>query len=258
MTTPLETLLEQLPLGDGVALLARDANGLFALSKPAGVLSHPNVRADIPRSLLAAPYSAEGEFYEIASPTTPGATRRVWLLNRLDSATSGVILLAADAALAALVRKAFLQKNVRKLYNALVFGTPPATAAVWRDRLAVRKSAGQIRASGGGNIPAETRAKVLRRWNDKLPPLTLLELEPRTGRSHQLRVQCALRKLPIVGDATYGAFAANRDFARRHGSARLFLHSRETAFAYTWKNRLFRFRAEAPLPPEFLAPTPRA
>lgn len=250
----LENLLDKLPLGKGVSVIAHDENGLVALCKPDGTLSHPNDRGDLSRSLLKAPYTLDGEFYEFDFPSVEreGKSQRVYLLNRLDSATSGVLLLATNAALAKTIRATFLQKTVRKIYNALVFGTPQRASEIWRDNLAVQKKSGQIRTAAGGNIPAESRMKVLRRWHDKLPPLTLIELEPRTGRSHQLRVQCARRKLPIVGDATYGAFAANRDYAKRGGNPRLFLHSLEASFDYVWKHKHFSFAAKASLPPEFL------
>jgi 23S rRNA-/tRNA-specific pseudouridylate synthase len=75
-------------------------------------------------------------------------------------------------------------------------------------------------------------------------PLALLQLEPATGRSHQLRVQCARRHLPIVGDATYGDFRANRDYARHSGQKRLFLHSHETSLPLG--PRTFTARAELP------------
>jgi 23S rRNA-/tRNA-specific pseudouridylate synthase len=79
----------------------------------------------------------------------------------------------------------------------------------------------------------------------------LIKLEPRTGRSHQLRVQCAKRHLPIVGDQTYGDFTRNRAFAKQAGTKRLFLHSSETSFLYEWRSREFQFTARAALPSEF-------
>jgi 23S rRNA-/tRNA-specific pseudouridylate synthase len=63
--------------------------------------------------------------------------------------------------------------------------------------------------------------------------------------------------LPIVGDATYGDFSANRSFAQLTGQKRLFLHSLETRFSYTWSGRTHSFRAHAPAPPEFAAPFAR-
>lgn len=246
-----DTYWSGLPLGHGVVLLNRDANGLAAFAKPAGVLSHPNTAPDQPRSLLNARYTLEGEYFEWTPDAAEGPPRRLWLLNRLDSATSGVILAAADPGLAAEVRAQFKRKQVRKIYEALVFGSPRQPAEVWRDRLAIEKRGGIVRTTArAGNVPAECRMAVVKSTREE-PRLALLKLEPRTGRSHQLRVQCARRGLPIVGDQTYGDFARNREFARRAGTKRMFLHSVETQFEYDWKGRRHAFAARAPLPPEF-------
>jgi tRNA pseudouridine65 synthase len=241
-----------LPLGRDVTLLARDANGLVAFHKPAGVLSHPNESGDEKRALLHARYHHDGEFFEWRGEgAAEGGTSRLWLLNRLDSATSGVILAAASAELAIVIKAHFKRKQIRKVYLALVFGGPRAAAEVWRDRLAVEKRGGQIRTlAHAGHVPAESAMTVVRR-SPQEPRLTLIRLEPRTGRSHQLRVQCAKRGMPIVGDQTYGDFARNREFAKRTGVKRLFLHSMETAFTYEFKGRTSAFSAVAPLPPEF-------
>jgi 23S rRNA pseudouridine955/2504/2580 synthase len=238
----------ELPLGRGVAVLAHDANGVAAFDKPAGVLSHPNRPADESRSLLCARYRIDDEVFEWACGDT---TRRLWLLNRLDSATSGVILLAADGVLAAEIRAQFRRKEVRKVYHALVFGVPRQAAEVWRDTLAIEKKAGRIRtAADAGRVPAESRM-ALERAGGATERVALLRLEPRTGRSHQLRVQCARRGLPIVGDQTYGDFARNRAFAKAAGTKRMFLHSSETQFRYRYGGVEREFVAKAPLPPEF-------
>lgn len=237
-----------LPLGPGVTLLHRDAAGVAALNKPAGVLSHPNRRGEEPRSLLQVPYDDEAQGYVWSAD---GAERRLWLLNRLDSATSGVILVAADAALAAAIREQFARKRVRKVYNALVFGAPRERVALWRDLLAVQKRGGQVRTSGAaGNIPAVTQFSLLTQARGAFST-ALVRLDPQTGRSHQLRVQAAKRGLPIVGDQTYGDFGLNRAFTRATGEDRLFLHSLETSFSYEWHGRSHTFKAAAPLPPEF-------
>ena len=239
-----------LPLGRGVQLVTRDPNGLVAFAKPAGVLSHPNKSEDEERSLLTTRYQPDGEFYEWKREGA--ASARLYLLNRLDSATSGVLLGATSESLAREIRALFQRRNVRKVYNALVFGIPTAVHQVWKDQLAVQKKGGQIRTETTGNIPAESHMHVLRsRRGDA--PLALISLEPKTGRSHQLRVQCAKRHLPIVGDATYGDFGANRAFAKATGEKRLFLHSLETSFEYVYSGRTYKFNARAPLPEEFNA-----
>jgi 23S rRNA pseudouridine955/2504/2580 synthase len=250
VSASLEDFWAALPLGRGVTRLAVDDNGVVALAKAAGVLSHPNEPGDEPRSLLTARYVIEDECYEWMS-ADGGGPRRLWLLNRLDSATSGVILAAADRELAAEIRAQFKRKQVRKVYQALVFGAPRQPIELWRDLLAVEKRGGKIRtAAGAGHVPAESRMSVVR-MGRATPRVTLVRLEPRTGRSHQLRVQCAKRGVPIVGDQTYGDFTRNREFAKLAGTKRMFLHSMETAFAYEFRGRQYAFAAKAALPAEF-------
>lgn len=251
MSTIPPTFWKTLPLVGGVALLGRDGNGLGALAKPAGVLSHPNEPgADRGRALLEAEYDFEAECFawtDVAS----GDKRRLWLLNRLDSATSGVVLVAADGGLATDMRAQFQRKAVAKTYVALVFGAPRVPRETWRDRLAVERKGGVVRSSAaGGHIPAESDCRVLRAVHGQ-QPLALLELKPRTGRTHQLRVQCSKRQLPIVGDQTYGDFRRNREFAKATGLKRMFLHSLETQVRYSWKGRDWSFAARAEVPAEF-------
>jgi 23S rRNA-/tRNA-specific pseudouridylate synthase len=160
-------------------------------------------------------------------------------------------LVSASGELADEIRAQFKRKQVKKVYHALVFGTPAKSVESWRDLLAVEKRGGQIRtAAQSGQMPAECLASVVK-VGRKQPKLTLVKLEPRTGRSHQLRVQCAKRHLPIVGDQTYGDFTRNRSYAKQAGTKRLFLHSFETSFGYEWKGKAFNFSARAALPAEF-------
>ncbi len=242
----MSTLLGDLPLGPEVTLLVCDTNGLAALAKPEGVLSQPtNDGKDTSRTLLTASYDEAEECYHWKTET--GQPRKLWLINRLDSATSGVILVAATLELATEIREQFKKKMIRKVYQAVVFGAPRQTQEVWRDMLAVKKQGGRIRTEASGNIPAEARMSVVRVSRSQ-PRVTLIKLEPRTGRSHQLRVQCAKRNLPIVGDQTYGNFDANRAFAKEKKVKRLFLHSFETSFTYEFKGKSTAFAAKAPLP----------
>jgi 23S rRNA-/tRNA-specific pseudouridylate synthase len=230
--------------------VALDPNGLAALDKPEGVLSHPNGPRDEGRSLLRARYDPKEECFEW---TGRGGPRRLWLINRLDSATSGLILGAASGELAREVRAQFQRRQVRKTYQALVFGKPRQSAETWKDLLDVKKQGGRIRTvAGSGNVPAECRMVLVRAGSGPVR-VSLIRLEPLTGRSHQLRVQSAKRGLPIVGDRTYGDFGANREFARAGGLKRMFLHSLAIAFAYGFGGVQREFAATAPLPPEFEA-----
>ncbi|HXN36004.1 MAG TPA: RNA pseudouridine synthase [Opitutaceae bacterium] len=243
-------LWADVPLGAGVRVLSVDGNGLAALAKPEGILSHPNGPRDVDRSLVRAPYDKAEECFGWTA--ADGRPRRIWLVNRLDSATSGLILASADGAVAREVRAQFQRRRVRKVYQALVFGKPRQPAEAWRDVLGVSRRGGRIRtAAGAGGLPAECRMTLVRSGPGRL---SLVRLEPQTGRSHQLRVQCAKRGLPIVGDQTYGDFGANRAFVRAGGPKRMFLHSQEIALDYEFGGRRHAFSAQAPLPAEFERP----
>ena len=250
------TAPESLPLGPGVRVLAAHATGLLALGKPAGVLSHPNGPGVPANALLRAEYDADAECYRFAGPD--GAQRRVWLLNRLDSPTSGVVLVATDGALAAHIKALFARREIDKVYHAVVKGARLIPdRGVWRD--ALRKSGGGgdarfVRASAGaGGAPAESHYRW-ERGNRTLPALSLLRLEPKTGRTHQLRIQCALHGHPILGDKTYGDFPLNKTLAARDTRFdRLFLHCSRTAFRYEWAGATHDFLAESPAPEEFAA-----
>ena len=250
MSTAPENFWATLPLHDGIKLLTRDGNGLAAFDKPAGVLSHPNGSEDEARSFLTCRYDKEAQCF--VWKTADGDERKLWLLNRLDSATSGVILTAGSEKLAVAIRSHFANKQVKKIYNAIVFGKPQLKSDLWRDLLSVKKSQGQIRTSMVGNVPSETQFQLIKHTQKNFST-SLVRLEPRTGRSHQLRVQCAKRHLPIIGDQTYGDFGRNRTFAKAIKSKRLFLHSLETSFSYEFAGRANAFKASAPLPEEFQA-----
>ena len=240
---------ETLPLGRDVKVLHRDAQGLVAFDKPAGLLSHPNQTSDEVRSLLMCRYDTAGQCFSWKAEN--GSIRRLWLLNRLDGATSGVILCAATELLARAIKEQFAKKQVRKNYCALVFGKPAEKAVMWRDLVAVSRKGGTVRTQAmAGNIPALTKFQFIKHTQAAFST-SLIRLEPQTGRSHQLRVQCAKRHMPIIGDQTYGDFGLNRSFAKSFGTKRLFLHSLETHFSYEFEGKTHEFKANAPLPPEF-------
>lgn len=235
------------PLGPGVLEVARTAGGLVAVAKPPGVLSHPNGGEPSSRALLTCRYDEAAECYVAGA----GGEGCWWLLHRLDAATSGVVALAEDARLAEAAREAFAGREVRKVYRAVVFGTPLEGKATWRDRLETERRGGVVRTRAGGGGPgragveAAAEMRVVRRGHSPWGAVAELELVPRTGRTHQLRVQCARRRLPIVGDATYGDFARNRALAKATGVKRLLLHAARLELSVTWAGGVERLVAEA-------------
>ena len=136
------SIAQKLPWTKDVRLVACDENGLMAVEKSAGVLSHPNRKSDFGRALLAATYDEEKEAYRVE--TDDGELRLVYLLNRLDSATSGLVLLTTNPKVRTEVLRAFEKKQVRKLYAALVFGFSRKGLPIWKDRLMIKKVQGGL------------------------------------------------------------------------------------------------------------------
>ncbi|MEM1222973.1 MAG: RNA pseudouridine synthase [Verrucomicrobiota bacterium] len=239
---------ENLPFGEEVSLISSNKDGLVALDKPAGVLSHPNNAKDIPRSLLNASYDYDKEVFSWSSDH--GEEYNAWLINRLDSATSGVILLSLAEELSKEIKHQFATHMVSKTYYAIVKGKPSRPAGNWNDSLQKDVYRGNRLVKGGQRVNARSRYQV-----NKLPtggfPVSMLKLMPFTGRTHQLRVQCKKHGHPIVGDKTYGSFSFNREVEGTCGVGRMLLHSAETHVKYSYKGKPREFHAESPLPEDF-------
>ncbi len=230
---------EDLPWGKGVRIL-KSAVDWVAVEKPVGVLSHPNEGGDAGRSVLSAEWNPGDETYRIGKGFGLG------LCHRLDAPTSGVLLLAGGEALG-WFRRAFEEGRMRKKYLAVVVGRPGKPRFVWRDRLSRRRSGNQVRVEISRNgVEAETEGREIG-FRRTAIPLSLLELRPATGRTHQLRVQAAKSGLPVLGDRNYGDFRANRAFQKSGGSRRLFLHAVELS----WERGGTRTTVEAPVGEEF-------
>lgn len=152
------------------------------------------------------------------------ARERPKLVHRLDRDTSGVLLLARGAKAAAMLGKAFQGRTVRKIYWALVAGVPAMKEG--RIDLPLGKRAGprgeRMMADDDAGKSAVSLYSLVETAGRTA---SWLALWPLTGRTHQLRVHCAIVEHPIVGDGKYGGEAA---FLPGDGVARqLHLHARE-------------------------------
>ena len=229
-------------------ILLKDPNGLIALEKPVGVLVHPNensYRANSSPSILNAEYNFNQEAYQLKSLSK---MQRFWLLNRIDAATSGIVLGSTNSDLAKIVKKKFKERNVSKTYYALVHGSSKNLSGnnkskkffSWIDAME------NDRSQGVGDSIAETTVRIVSE-NISTHSL-LLELNPVTGFKNQLRYQCALRGFPILGDRQFGDFALNKFGPAK---SRLYLHAAKIQFTYTHNNTEWTFSAESPLPKAF-------
>ncbi|MDO5693221.1 MAG: pseudouridine synthase [Pseudomonadota bacterium] len=199
-------------------ILYQDAH-LVAIDKPAGLLVH-RTGLDAGETRFAVQLLRE----QIGQP--------VWPVHRLDKGTSGVLVFALGADAASATCSLFESSlGIVKRYQAVVRGWPAAEGVIDHP---LKRLPDDARASPRA-LPAQaavTRFRTLSRHAVPLPygdfPQTrcaLLELQPETGRRHQLRRHCKHMGHPIIGDATHGKGPLNRALAQWLGWRRLWLHA---------------------------------
>jgi tRNA pseudouridine65 synthase len=213
-------------------VLYRDER-LIAVHKPWGLLVH---RSNIDRH--------ETRFaLQIVRDQTG---RYVLAVHRLDKGTSGVLLFAFDAEAAAILGKAFEAGEIDKRYLAVVRGWTEESGVIDHPLSAVADDyAG--RAADAAAQAATTRYRTLARAElphrvDRYPTsrYALIELDPLTGRQHQIRRHLKHIFHPIIGDATYGTGRHNRLFASLFGVQRLLLCCTRMAFLHpSTRERVF-------------------
>jgi 23S rRNA pseudouridine1911/1915/1917 synthase len=194
------------------------------INKPVGLLTHSkgtfNPEATVSTWLRSRMKALRGE--------------RAGIVHRLDRATSGVMICAKTPEALTWLQKQFSQRKVKKTYAAVIDGTLKEPQAIIDMPIERNPKKPQTFRVGSKGKPATTEYKVLK-TNGKL---SLLELKPATGRTHQLRVHLKYLGHPILGDSFYGGQPAER----------LFLHAQ--ALEITLPNRR-RQVFKVPEPPEF-------
>lgn len=194
------------------------------INKPAGVLAHSkgvfNPEATVATWLARRAKGMTGE--------------RAGIVHRLDRATSGLMIVAKSPEALAWLQKQFSQRKVKKTYVAVIEGRPKTAEAVIDMPIERNPKKPQTFRVGANGKPAVTAYKVIAAANG----LSLVELKPTTGRTHQLRVHMAKLGHPIIGDKLYGGRPADR----------LLLHAQ--ALELTLPNRQ-RQVFDAPLPAGF-------
>ena len=150
------------------------------------------------------------------------AEGRPKLVHRLDKDTSGVLLLARSSGTAAHFAKAFSSRTARKLYWALIVGVPSIEDGMIELPIAKQPGTGgeKMHVDEKEGSPARTRYRVIERAGNAA---AWVQLEPYTGRTHQLRVHMAAIGHPIVGDGKYGGHDA---FLTGGISRKMHLHAR--------------------------------
>ena len=221
-------LPEQTADATDIPVLYEDED-IVVINKPAGVLTH--AKGGI---------SQEHTVADMLQPLTTFAsdTNRAGIVHRLDRETSGVLVGARTPAAAEFLQKQFAQRTTKKTYVAIVEGVPKHTEALIDlpiGRSPAKPSTFRVDPKGKS---AQTTYYVLDVQNDK----SLVKLQPKTGRTHQLRVHMAHIGHPIVGDIVYGKSAQ-----------RMFLHAYQLELTAPNGERM---TFTAPIPEEFLRDFP--
>lgn len=170
-----------------------------------------------------------------------------WIYNvhRLDSKTSGVMVLAFSKEIAHELALQFERKEVQKTYFAIVQGNPEQ--GTFDEKVLVKKKTKFKK-------PAITHFKTLRTVQTRISykekeniSLSLVEIKPETGRWHQLRQHFAKNRFDIVGDTHHGDFTLNKILTEKTKIKRLFLHAGEISFNHPANNEQVTFTAKLPI-----------
>ena len=225
--------------GPPLDLAWRDEH-LLVVRKPAGLPTHPTENrrgGTVVNRLLG-----------MGIPLAPrGGPLRPGIVHRLDAGTSGLLVVATDDETFEGLAETFKRHEAGRAYLALVRGSVP------HDRFEVDAPLGRagakIRVDATGGRQATTAFVVRERFDSA----TLLEAEPRTGRTHQIRVHLASIGHPILGDRRYGG---GGDDARELGLDRPFLHAWRIEFDHPITGE--RIELQDPLPPDLQRALERA
>ncbi len=218
------------------SILYEDAS-ILVINKPSGLLTHPRNEQDKRESVAS-----------WLATTYPGAV----FAHRLDKDTSGVLLIAKTPEALAYYREIFHDRKIQKTYIALVYGTVKndkgtidAPLFKFGTRQSMRPPRDLPAQAGGKTLErtALTEYKVLERYKLSAISYTLLEVMPKTGRTHQIRIHLRSIGNPIVCDPIY----AEKSRICPPDLGRLFLHAQKLSFTNMQGQAM---TLEADMPPE--------
>ncbi len=216
---------------EGLEVLHED-DDIIVVDKPVGVAVHPSPGWTGPT--VVGGLAAAG--VRIA---TSGAAERQGVVHRLDVGTTGVMVVAKSEHAYSVLKQAFKERTVEKLYHALVQGHPDpikGTIDAPIDRHPKHDYKFAVMANGKPSITHYEVAEAFR-------AASLLDVHLETGRTHQIRVHFSALRHPCVGDLTYGADPV---LAKRLGVSRQWLHARTLGFHHPADGRWVEFTSEYP------------
>ena len=190
-----------------IKVIYEDEN-CYVIDKPAGILTHSKG--------VFNPEATIATWLHDKVPSLDKEDQRSGIVHRLDRGTSGVMILAKSEDAQTYFQKQFAKRNVKKTYIALTEGKlSPKEAIV--DISIERNSSDpkRFKVSNYGK-PAQTTYKVVNQININHRYYSVVELQPKTGRTHQIRLHLKYLGAPIVGDDFYGGRKADRLYLHAH------------------------------------------
>ncbi len=209
-----------------------DDDDIIVIDKPPGVAAHPSIGWTGPTVLGA----LAGAGFRIA---TSGAAERAGIVHRLDVGTSGLMVVAKSEAAYSFLKRAFHDREVEKIYHAVVQGRPDPLAGTIDAAIGRHPGSSWKFAITSDGKPSVTHYETLEAFSSA----ALLEIELETGRTHQIRVHMAARHHPCVGDTMYGA---DPTISARLGLTRQWLHARQLSFDHPATGDRVTFASEYP------------
>jgi 23S rRNA pseudouridine1911/1915/1917 synthase len=209
---------------------------ILVLVKPAGLVVHP--AAGHQSGTLV-----HGLLHHCSTLSGINGEQRPGIVHRLDQDTSGVMVVAKNDRSHRILVRQFSERQVKKIYLALVHGVPDATQghinfAIGRHPLNRKKMAARF----DGGREAVTDWRVIETFGKRY---SLLEVRPLTGRTHQIRVHLSHIGHPVIGDPVYGKRRKNHHLAM--GNVRLCLHASILSFSHPSTGRFLQFTADMPI-----------
>ena len=212
--------------------IVHDDDDVVVVDKPVGVAAHPSPGWTGPTVVGA--LAAAG--YRIS---TSGAAERQGVVHRLDVGTSGLMVVAKSEHAYTVLKRAFKERTVEKVYHALVQGHPEPTTGTIDAPIGRHPSADWKFAVVADGKPSVTHYEVV----EMLPAASLVEVHLETGRTHQIRVHFSALRHPCVGDVTYGA---DPTLAARTGLSRQWLHAVRLGFEHPGTGEWLEVTSEYP------------
>jgi 23S rRNA pseudouridine1911/1915/1917 synthase len=200
---------------DGLRVV-HDDDDLVVVDKPVGVAAHPSPGWTGPTVVGG----LAGLGYRIS---TSGAAERQGVVHRLDVGTSGLMVVAKSEHGYTVLKRAFKERTVEKVYHAVVQGLPDPVSGTVDAPIGRHPSSDWKWAVTRDGKPSVTHYELLEAFRSA----SLLEIHLETGRTHQIRVHFSALRHPCVGDLTYGA---DPTLAKRLGLTRQWLHAHRLGF----------------------------